>query len=297
MGFEKYQHVERFGTEEVKGINDGEVYIFPKIDGTNGSVWFDDGAIHCASRNRELSLDNDNQGFMKWVVENSDKFIILFNEYPHWRLYGEWLVPHSLKTYRKDAWRKFYVFDVMDGEKYIPYSAYDVELDTSQIDFIPALATGENLSEESFLKACEHNTFLIEENSGVGEGVVIKNYDYKNRHGRVAWAKVVRNEFKDKHKSAMGPTVLMEKDHVEQKIVNEFVTEHFVEKVFEKIKNENNGEWHTKFIPKLLAITFYDLVREESWNFVKKYKNPFIDFKQLQRFTVLKVKQYKSEIF
>jgi len=35
--FMKYQHVERYGTDEVEGIELGETYIFPKIDGTNGS--------------------------------------------------------------------------------------------------------------------------------------------------------------------------------------------------------------------------------------------------------------------
>jgi hypothetical protein len=37
MEFRKYQHIERFGTTEVKNIELGKVYVFPKIDGTNGS--------------------------------------------------------------------------------------------------------------------------------------------------------------------------------------------------------------------------------------------------------------------
>ena len=38
--FVKYQHVERLGTDETEGILDGIVYVFYKIDGTNGSVIF-----------------------------------------------------------------------------------------------------------------------------------------------------------------------------------------------------------------------------------------------------------------
>lgn len=41
MEFKKYQHVERFGKKETQGIEKGTVYIFPKLDGTNGVVWFD----------------------------------------------------------------------------------------------------------------------------------------------------------------------------------------------------------------------------------------------------------------
>ena len=44
---------------------------------------------------------------------NIEAFLI---EYPYLRLYGESLVPHSIKDYREDAWRKFYVFDVYDME-------------------------------------------------------------------------------------------------------------------------------------------------------------------------------------
>lgn len=35
--FIKYQHLERLGNQETNGILDGEVYVFPKIDGTNAS--------------------------------------------------------------------------------------------------------------------------------------------------------------------------------------------------------------------------------------------------------------------
>ena len=32
MEFRKYQHIERFGTDEVDGIEIGTTYVFPKID-------------------------------------------------------------------------------------------------------------------------------------------------------------------------------------------------------------------------------------------------------------------------
>ena len=64
MEFRKYQHIERFGTDEVDGIEFGKCYIFYKIDGTNGSVWLDnDGNLKAGSRNRELTLENDNARF------------------------------------------------------------------------------------------------------------------------------------------------------------------------------------------------------------------------------------------
>ena len=37
--FKQYQHIERFGTSEVESIEFGLCYVFPKIDGTNSSMW------------------------------------------------------------------------------------------------------------------------------------------------------------------------------------------------------------------------------------------------------------------
>jgi hypothetical protein len=72
--FKKYMHLEKFGNTPVEGIELGKTYIFPKIDGTNGSVWLGgeqyNGQIQTflrfGSRNREITnLENDNQGFME----------------------------------------------------------------------------------------------------------------------------------------------------------------------------------------------------------------------------------------
>lgn len=36
---------------------------------------------------------------------------------------------------------------------------------------------------------------------------------------------------------------------------------------------------------------------EESWNFIKKYKNPMINFKRLQGMVTAKIKEVKPELF
>lgn len=152
MKFEKYQHIERFGTDEVDGIECGECYVFPKIDGTNSSLWVDDGEIKAGSRNRELSLDKDNAGFLE-AIKDDGRVKAFFAEYPTLRLFGEWLVPHTLKTYRSDAWRRFYVFDVMDGEKYLHYNQYKPMLEKHGLEFIPPICIVNNGTDETFIKA------------------------------------------------------------------------------------------------------------------------------------------------
>jgi len=127
------------------------------------------------------------------------------------------------------------------------------------------------------------------------EGIVIKNYDFYNKYKRQTWAKIVTNEFKEKHVEAMGYTEITASLSVEEKILNKFVTESFIEKEFEKIKNELG--WTSKQIPMLFGRVFHELIQEETWNILKEYKNPKIDFARLYVMVINKVKQTKKELF
>lgn len=300
-GFRKYQHVERFGTSEVQGIELGLCYIFPKLDGTNASVWLGpDGEVQAGSRNRSLSEEKDNAGFCSWA-KSDPKIRSYLKDHPTHRLYGEWLVPHSLKTYEDKAWRQFYVFDVtnetieLEG-LHIPYNIYSEVLEKYGINCIDPIATIENGSYESFIKLLEKNTFLIKDGEGFGEGVVIKNYEFKNRYGRQTWAKIVSNEFKERHSKKFGAPKVEAKKMVEESIANEFVTKALVDKVKAKIELDNGG-FFSKNIPQLLHIVYYDVVREDCWNFVKKHKNPTINFRTLQTLVFNKIKELVPELF
>lgn len=297
MYFEKYMHLEKFGTDEVQGIDLGTVYVFPKLDGTNASVWGDDNGVCAGSRRRELDIHNDNAGFCNWVLDSGFAEDLLTFE-PNLRLFGEWLVPHSLKTYREDAWRKFYVFDVYDDaqERFLAYDEYKPILDRFGIDYLPPLAIIKNPTYEQLLNELENNVYLIQEGKGVGEGIVIKNYEFENRFGRVCWAKIVTNSFKEKHAKEMGAPEKQGKKMVEYDIVDNHVTLHLVEKVYAKIVNEV-GSWTSKLIPRLLQTVWYDLVKEDAWEFVKKHRNPTINFRTLNTLAIRRVKELKPELF
>lgn len=301
MHFRKYQHVERFGTDEVNGIEFGECLIFPKIDGTNGSVWLgDDGEIKAGSRNRELFLEADNADFFAYVLRD-ERLKQYLQKHPTHRLYGEYLVPHSLKTYREEAWRKFYIFDVSldkedDEVEYILYDLYKPLLDEFGLEYILPLGKIRNGNYEYFVKTLEKNFFLIQDGKGAGEGIVIKNYDFYNRFKRQTWAKIVTSEFKEKHIKEMGYSELTASLMVEEKIVDEFCTEAFIEKEFAKIVAEKEG-WQSRYIPELLGRVFSELIKEESWNMVKKHKYPKIDYRTLNALVIQKIKQVKAGVF
>ena len=302
MEFRKYQHIERFGTDEVENINIGKCYIFPKIDGTNSSCWLNaDGELRCGSRNRELTLEKDNAGFYAAMIKN-ENIINYLKAHPNHRIFGEWLVPHTLKTYRADAWRKFYVFDVAidndeleRGLEYIPYDIYAPMLEEFGIEYIAPLRIVKNGDYEYFIHCLEVNDYLIEDGKGVGEGIVIKNYDFYNRYGRQTWAKIVRAEFKEKHRSVMGAPET-EKIMFEEKIADQYVTEALVRKEYDKIRVECNG-WSSKYIPRLLNTVFHVFIEEEMWHILKEYKNPTINFKTLNTFVIGKIKRVMPELF
>ena len=69
------------------------------------------------------------------------------------------------------------------------------------------------------------------------------------------------------------------------------------EKEYSKILNENSEIEKGVLIPRLLNICFYTLVTEESWNFVKQFKNPTVDFKKLRNEVVNKIKKVKPDLF
>lgn len=296
--FKKYQHLERFGTSEVEGIELGDCFIFYKIDGTNGSIWLENNEVKTGSRNRELSLDNDNQGFYNEIIKD-EKIKSYLEKHPNHRLFGEWLVPHSLKTYRDDAWRKFYIFDVvLDKEEtfeYLSFDIYEPLLKEFNLNYIPPICKVKNPTYETLINQLEKSgLFLVKDGQGKGEGIVIKNYDFYNKYGRQTWAKIVTNEFKEKHVETMGYTELKSALSIEEKILDKYVTESFIEKEFSKIAIDG---WSSKLIPKLLNTIFHELIKEEIWNILKEFKNPKIDFSRLYIMTISKVKLVKKEIF
>ena len=298
--FDKYQHVEKLESDETEGIEIGGVFVFPKLDGTNASLWVNENnELQAGSRKRHLVLDDDNAGFCKWAneQENLKKF---FLKNPYLRLYGEWLVTHTFKNYREDAKRKFYVFDVCfynaDGTKnYVHYLKYKEWLEEFNIDYIPCICILENPSKDQMYAALEKNNFLVIDGMGTGEGIVLKNYDYVNRFGHKVWAKIITSEFKERHYKTMGPAIIKGKIEYEDRIIEDFCTPALIMKEFEKIKLDSG--WNSKMIPRLLGTVYHELIKEESWNFVKKYKFPVIDFSLLNRKVTHKIKKTLPELF
>jgi len=295
MKYHKYQHIEKIGTGDTDGILNGTVYVTCKIDGDNGAVYLDGGAVHCGARTMEIDEKNDIGGFAKFILHDP-RIEKALKAHPDWIIYGEWLTPHTLKRYAADAWRKFYVFDilkvngpevivdengaVLNGE-YVPIDEYAPMMVSYGIDFIPLLAKLENPSMDD-LKALlqKSGSFLITE--GLGEGIVIKNYGYRNKFGHQTWAKMLTEDFslhkKELRKESVGP----KSEHpVERAIADKFLTPEAISKEFLKFK-EMKGGWDDAMANEFLGRFWNEWLDDNIKLILKKLKTPTIDFKALQ---------------
>lgn len=331
--FRKFDHLERLGHPEVADIDYGLIHVFPKLDGTNASVWLGaDGLVRAGSRNRVLSLESDNAGFCAWVMhdecEVAERLRAFLQENPTMTVYGEWLVPHTLKTYEETAWRKFWIFDVFCHEKggYLHYDSFAEALkDGYSQHVIPPLCTMENPSKAQLDAAVAANVFLIQDGAGAGEGIVLKNYEWQNKFGRQPWAKLVRNEFKASNREVFGTPHIAGAKQVEAEIVADVLTTEFIRKEFAKVvtlvaddmgltlytgdeEPEVDGPSFAqydafvattrgKIIPRFLGTFWLTFVEEEMRGIVKKFKNPVVDFGKLQKLAVIKAKQTLTEVF
>jgi hypothetical protein len=198
--FVKYQHIERrFDLSKTRGILDsGSVILQPKLDGSNCSMWFEDGEIHIASRNNELSYQKDNHGCYNTLI-NDPRYKAFFEEYPDIRLYGEWLCPHKIK-YREDAYNKFYIFDSMFGNNSNLLLSSSTMLGF-ELNHVPRIM----IKSQELTQAIQNNTvfedykelgnFLIDSDVPAYEGLVVKNYsDWRNGFGLQTWVKLINDE-------------------------------------------------------------------------------------------------------
>lgn len=297
MQYKSYQHIEKLGNKEVEGILKGKCSIQPKIDGTNGVVWLgDDGIIHAGSRNRDLSLDNDNAGFYNTVIKDDNIRKYLLDHKDHY-LYGEWLVPHTIRYYHPESWKHFYVFDIFSYDRgYIPYDEYSKELDKYGISYIPEIISIDNPTMEDLTKYLKETKYLIPEDK-MSEGIIIKNYEYRNQYGRCTYAKIVAEEFFNT-KSVLRMKNHEAKDKTSEKdIITMMLSEPLIRKEFAKIKLAYPDIRRQELIGRTLNTIFHVFIHEELLDYIEK-KKPLINFYYLKKECDERIKEVlRSELF
>lgn len=192
-----------------------------KIHGTNSSVGLDlkDNSLFCQSRNRVLSLDDDNYNFVKYVEGNKSEFLKIFDEiknkintenYDSIIIYGElagkgiqnkvavseverFFAPFSVRGVNKDTVDILDVkLEINESIRFYPietFGVYNVELDLDNVHLAQQEIKDITIAIENECPVGKY--FGI---SGIGEGVVFtdetKNYSFKSKGEKHSVSKV-----------------------------------------------------------------------------------------------------------
>jgi len=287
MEFKKYKKIHRLGVEENDGILDGKCYIQEKVDGANTSIWLDDGIVQCGSRGRHLTGEGFN-GFVPYAQSHVG-IKELLNDFPGYRLWGEWLVCHTIK-YSETAYKQWYLFDI-DDENGMRLSFDEVLMLSKKykIKTVELFAVMEKPS----LDDIQH--FVGQSSLGeIGEGVVIKNFGFINEFGDTEYAKVVTEKFKENNALVFGGNNKHSDTYWEMFVVNKYITLERVRKIMQKIQPTENRRLNITHTARVINSTYHDMITEEIWEIQKKVKA--INLKKLQHLSCRKAAQIYHDI-
>ena len=270
MKQKKYMDIERLKDKYTDGFQVGDhIVVQEKIDGANFSIRYDkeNNQITAFSRKQELHFGNNLRGAWEWS-QRLDKELVKEVLGSNLVLFGEWLVPHSIK-YPADRYQQAYFYDVWDTEKeqYLPQNEVKEIVAKLGLNYIPVFYEGEFQSWEHIRGFVGRTDFGGE----IGEGVVVKNMTkLNNPNTRLPfYTKIVSDAFAEK--KAVRP-VDMEKVAENarlQTVVESVVTEARVRKLLHKMVDEGilPEDWDEHDMGtvarNLGKEVYYDCVKEE----------------------------------
>lgn len=288
--FRTYEKIHRLGKEETGGILDGPVHVQEKIDGANLQVWLEDGAIRVGSRNNDVTDREDGFNGAVQYIKNHHGINELLRKHPGFRLYGEWLVKHTIQ-YKETAYGKFYLFDMYEpavgfcSTPFVNDMAKEFAIETPHY-------YGEMLvTDLDQLKALVGKSMLGDK----GEGVVIKRTDFKNQFGDIVYAKMVTEDFMEENAIVFGGNNKFSDVYRELWAVNKYMTLPRLRKILQKISSEVSERLDMKHIPRVMHTAYHDMFTEEMWEIATKATAPF-NFKKFKELAFKKAKQIYIDI-
>lgn len=260
MEFKKYTDVIRHGKNGTHQTIEGdvEIVIQEKLDGSNASFKVVNGEILAFSRNTQLDENNNLRGFYEWTRTLNPEQLLEGVTY-----FGEWLVKHKLDY--GDNMNQFYLFDVFN-EHTLEYSSFSMVEDESKrlgLNLVPVFYVGKSLPFEEIEKFAGQSK-LAEK----GEGVVVKNYNYKNKYESQVFTKIVTKEFQEKNGVKNPKSVTAKKDSLDQ-FLDTYMTKARVEKIIYKMVDEQvlNEDYAIEDMGSILknggSRVYDDLIKEE----------------------------------
>jgi len=217
--------------------------------------------------------------------------------FTHWRLYGEWLVKHTV-NYDPKYMNTFWVFDVYDdvAHRYLEYKDYQPVLEKFGLPYIREIMVLDNPSFNDLLDLVRKDE--QRPNSGFGaeriEGLVFKNYQFINRFGNNLYMKIVTKEFREVHHAVMGAT---RRDDVELQLVAKYLQPPRMEKMYQKLLDAVSQVPTMADVPQFMGMVYHDLLTEDAWQMFAHDKlvrrsRGVVDFTLLKRYSDMKARNW-----
>lgn len=234
----KYTDIIRYGkngTQDVLNKND-YITITEKIDGANASFTYDeqsDIGVTAYSRNNPIDSNNTLRGYYGWIVENIVPIKEQLNK--NYRYFGEWLVSHKV-VYKPEQYQNFYMFSIWDEEsqQYLSDDIVKSEANRLGLKTTTYFYEGQFLSFEHIMSFVGKSERILEPNTG--EGVVVKNVNYKDRYGNQMFVKLVSEKFAEVQKQKLPKNPCVASEYLD--VINAIVTKPRVEKLINKFVDE-----------------------------------------------------------
>lgn len=259
-----YRHTENYPTLKFKGT--------VKLHGTNSSVVkYSDGRLEYQSRERVLSLEQDNAGFMSEMMPKDLSFLfngINFNDYC--AVYGEWCGGNIQKGVAINGLPKmFVIFGIKADDKWLElpawlysnengiynilqFDTFEVEIDFNNPKLVQNKIIEMTISVEN---CCPVGKFFGKD--GVGEGIVFTCVDNQD----------LKFKSKGEKHSASKVKTLNTVDVELMANINEFVELAVSENRLQQgisYFNENNIEVEPKNTGQFLGWIVKDVLKEEA---------------------------------
>jgi hypothetical protein len=226
----------------------GNLILKEKLDGANFRFTVtEDGKFLFGSKNVEYKIDGEPDysenvdgrfiDAIEFVRENCDPERIKKEYGTHYTFFAENMVPHSLE-YPWEEIPQVIGFDIYDHEKetYLSHSSAYSLFSSIGIETAPIV---DEFDAEEF-DPDEHKIPESEFRDGKMEGVVLINQDLDedNRSGFSTRAKMVTEEFAEKHKRQTGARQSKEAIHGHEKVVSKYCTDGRIRKHIQKMLDE-----------------------------------------------------------
>ncbi|WP_099301943.1 RNA ligase family protein [Bacillus sp. Marseille-P3800] len=272
MEFKKYTDIIRHGKNGTHLTLETakEIVIQEKLDGANASFKVKDGEVLAFSRNTQLDEGNGLRGFREWTLTLDG------NQLEEGKIYfGEWLVQHKL-NYGAHNMNQFYLFDVYDEltGQYLHFKEVEEEASRLDINLIPVFYHGPPLPIEEIEKFVGKSFLPANE---IGEGVVVKNYSYKNKHDFQVFTKIVSKDFQEKNGVKNPKGAVKKKDSFDQ-FLDTYMTKARVEKTIHKMVDEQelHEDYAIEDMGQILkgagTRVYEDLIKEELDSLLKQLR-------------------------